>query len=232
MKQILFALFLMMTLQAALAQKNDLKNNELGIDLLPILIWAGGGDTDYDAFEVIYREVRATGDLRFKLNIINHNFYGKELVRGKSLQSNLPTSFSSVQTMYEPKISYLVSIGISRYLANTQLPVYAGMDANLGLSRGTTTTHIKETFITEEDLQLVGNQRNNLTVFGLTPFVGVKKLLTDRIVFGIEFGLELNYVTGDLEYYNELDTIQKEAVGYLDFSWKKLINDFTFMIRI
>ncbi|GJM33836.1 MAG: hypothetical protein DHS20C18_28370 [Saprospiraceae bacterium] len=233
MKKLLLSTFLMLTLFFTThAQDSILKNNELGIDLMPILIWAGGGDSDYNAFEVIYREALKQGDLRFKININNRNFYGDELVRGKPLEDNKPTSFTSLQTVYMPKTSYLLSVGLSKYLANSKLPVYAGMDANLGISRGTTTTYIKETFLTEENLELIGNKHNNLTVLGLTPFIGVKKNLTNRIVFGIEFGLELNYVLGDLEYYDEHQELQKEAVSKLDFSWKKLINDFTLMIRI
>ncbi len=232
MKKYALYLLLFFISNVGFTQATALKKNELGIDLLPLIIWAGGGDTEYDALEVIYREALPKGDLRFKLNVNKRNFFGKDIVKGKTLESTSPESFRSLQTSYEPSISYLFSVGLSRNSTNPKLPLYIGIDANFGMLRAMTNTYIKETFLTEENRLSIGRQSNNLILVGATPFLGFKKNLTDRLVFGIEFGVDLNYVTGDLKYYDEQETPLTERISQSDFSLKKIINDVTLMFRI
>jgi hypothetical protein len=207
-------------------------NIEFGIDLTGPIILASGGRRPYTEVEFIYREAQERGDLRFKLNINNYNYYAKELILSSLIEDNKPQSLTYFQARYFPRTSYLASIGLSKYLPNNDLPIYTGLDLNAGIGRGTVSIIVVEETLEQEDSQIRSTHNNNFVVLGLTPFIGIKGHLTEKILFGIEFGTSLNFVSGKLEYLNEQDEMNRVPVNRLDLNLNRLINDIVFLIKI
>ena len=232
MKQLLSAALLLISSNLICAQNNIGHHIELGIDLTTPLIWASGGDRPYNEVEFIYREAQSDKDLRFKLNINNGNFYGNSLVEVRQIEDNKPESLKYVQTDFVPSTSYIASIGIAKYLKENQLPIYYGVDGNVGVGRAETWTNLRTIMLGEESERPLYKHKNHLILLGATPFLGVKKELTERIVFGIEFGISLNTILGKVEYYTENGEMNTAQVNRLDMSLNRLINDIVLLIRI
>ena len=225
----LFLLLMLVMFKTNYGQ-NDLKHQiEFGIDLTTIIIWASGGNRPYSEFEFIYRETYEKKDLRFKLGINSYNYYGKELILGKQIEDNKPISLKYLQVTYSPKLNYIASIGLSKYLKENVLPIYYGMDVNLGISRGRISTNIREIMLGEENKVTVSNRDNNLLVLGITPVIGLKKHITDKILFGIEFGIHLNSVLGNIEYIDENQEIVKESANHFELGLDRIINGITLL---
>lgn len=207
-------------------------NIEFGIDLTGPIIIASGGQRPYNEVDFLYREAQEQGDLRFKLSISNHNYYGIEIFSSRLLDDNQPEYQTYFQAIYKPKTSYLLSIGVSRYLPQNELPVYTGLDFNVGLARGSVSTHLMEKRLGKEELQTISTQGSNFMILGITPFLGFKRELTEKILFGIEFGTGLNFVTGKLEHLDENEEVHNKSVNRLDFHLNRLINDIVLLIKL
>lgn len=224
-------LFLLVTTTSS-AQHALQSQIEFGIDLSNILIWASGGNRSYQEFELIYRESRQGHDLRFKFNIGNYNYFGEELIFARQIEGSQTEQLEYVNVDYQPKISYLSSIGFTRYLKNNDLPIYYGIDGNIGLARGAAATSLRTIRLNGEQNKLLHLEQNNLLVFGLTPVLGLKKDLTDRILFGIEFGINMNAVRGQLSYQDENGVRVSRTTNRLDLGLNRLINDIVFLIKL
>jgi hypothetical protein len=225
-------LFLMILTPSLFAQEMIKYPTEFGIDISPAVIAASGGDMPHSEVELIYREVSVQGDLRFKLNIGNRNYWEKELIAGKLLEDNSPISRKNLEVMYIPKTSYLASIGIAKYLKKNVIPIYYGVDLNVGMSRGETVSIIEETYLNETLGQWYAAVDNNQFMMGATPFLGVKKGISERIVLGIEFGFEVNYLFNQLEYLDESQNLVESNLNQLGPNFSKLINDISILVRI
>ena len=71
-----------------------------------------------------------------------------------------------------------------------------------------------------------------LTLLIFLSTLVVKKNLTDRIVFGIEFGATFNTLIGKMEYNDAPGKKQSLRVRQFDPILDRLINDIVLMIRI
>ena len=232
MKELLcFLLFLNLT-NLICAQNIISHQIEFGIDLTTPIIWASGGDRSYHELEFIYRESQYDKDLRFKLNINNYNFYGRELVAAKQLEDNKPISLKYVQVKYIPRTSYVASLGISKYLSENKLPIYFGLDWNIGMGRGETWTNLKTIILGEDSTETIFRKGNSLMILGVTPVIGIKKDITERIVFGIEFGASANAILGKIEYRNANGETNTVNVDRLELTLNSIINDIVLLIKI
>ena len=232
MKKLLNLLLLSILINVIYGQDKISPQIEIGIDLTTAIIWASGGDREYNEFEFIYRESQLEKDLRFKLNITNYNFFGKELVKVKQIEDNKPISLKYVQTKYFPKTSYIGSIGFSKNLKNNKLPIYVGIDGNVGIGRGETWTNLRTIMLGDEREQTLYRQKNKLVLLGVTPLIGVKLDLTESILFGIEFGASLNTILGKIEYKDENGEMNTTNITRFELTLDRIINDIVLLIKI
>lgn len=205
---------------------------EFGVDLTSIIIWASGGDRDYSEFKFIYRESTPDLDSRFKLTISDFNYLGKKVFLSRQIENNQPNRLTYLEVGYTPEISYLLSIGLGKYLKENELPVYFGADLNVGLSRGEMRTDLREITVGKENRMLQKSIQNNLFLLGVNPFVGTKLKITENILFGLEFGININAPLGKLKYQNEAGQTLEESFNRLDLGLDRLINDITLLINI
>jgi hypothetical protein len=205
--------------------------SEIGIDFDNALIWAAGGDRDYSELEILYRECSPEGDLRFRLSLLNRNFYLSELAATQRLDTSFSHSLLFVQ--YEPRLSYVAGMGISRYMKGNKLPVYYGADVNLGVSRGYMNSYTVDSVeeIPNTD-RFVGSKGNHWLILGMTPFLGLKKQLSERLTFGIEFGLPMTFVWGEVNYFDENQETVSSNFSAFEFGFPKFINDLTIFYRL
>ncbi len=230
MKKVFVCFMILAIAKPAHSQDND--HIEFGIDVITPLIWAVGGDRAFDEFEFLYRESQQDKDLRIKLSINNYNYVGKELILGKQIEDNSPISLTYFHANYHPKTSYFLSLGIVKYLSNNKLPVYYGLDGNIGLASGEIKTTMSTIMTGEEIVDTKFRKRNNMVVLGVTPVLGVKKQLTENILFGIEFGINVHSVFGKLEYEDDQGQPATEKVNRFDVGFDRIINDVAFLIKI
>jgi len=107
-------------------------------------------------------------DSRFKLTVSDYNYLGKEIFLNRQLEDNQPNSLTYLEVGYTPEISYLLSIGLGKYLKENELPVYFGADLNVGLSRGEMRTDLREITVGKENRMLQKSIQNNLFLLGVS----------------------------------------------------------------
>jgi len=61
-------------------------------------------------------------DSRFKLTVSDYNYLGKEIFLNRQLEDNQPNSLTYLEVGYTPEISYLLSIGLGKYLKKMNYP--------------------------------------------------------------------------------------------------------------
>jgi hypothetical protein len=210
-------------------------NYELGLDLTEIFIYAGGGERAYSELDLLFRKKREQGELRFKFNINNYNYYLTDsIARFSVVTEDAPGEprEDEYYVIYDPAWSYQLGFGISRFKKESKLPLYYGIDFNLGLGRGYART-FQEDFITQpfNFPGQVAAKANYFGVIGLTPFLGIKKELSGRLSIGLEFGYNINYVFGDIRYYNHDLSTFRGSVNHLDISKGRILNDIAVFYR-
>ncbi len=212
----------------------DIKNTsrELGLDVSTQMIHLAGGTRDLE-IDIIYRVVDPKKDIRYKLSFSGQNFVGKELVDIKEIEFNSATDFKYFEAIYESKMSFIGSVGFAKHLKINKIPIYAGIDLNIGIVPGVVESWIREMDQgLERTGQLFTNQKNNLLILGVTPVVGIKKQLTDEFGIGIEFGINVNSVQGKLAFKNELEEVVSVPVFHMHTGAFRLINDISVFLKI
>ena len=232
MKKILIVLSILIS-YAPIFSQNEISNyTKFGIDIIPALNFAIDGNREFDEFEFIYRESRENTDLRVKFGISNYNFIGAKLISIVKIEDNSPVSLKYFQAEYTPKNSYLVSLGAAKFLKNNKLPIYYGMDFNVGLIRGNLYTAEKTISLNESEIYNIKSMHNNNLLFGGTPFLGIEKHLTNKIVLGIEFGLKMNFITGKIDYENQDGDSILRNLSRFELGLNQIINDIVILIKI
>jgi len=206
------------------------RNTEFGIDFDQAIIWAAGGDRDYTELEILYRETSEEGDLRFRLSLLDRNFYQSDFIFSKSLTN---VANEKMIVLYDPRLSFLAGIGMSKYMKENKLPIYYGADLSIGVSRGYANTFrtpsLEELF---EQQDLIGSKGNHWLTLGFTPFLGVKQQLSDRLAFVLEFGLPANYTTGKVQYFDENQKTVSMNFSSFELGFPKFLNDVTVLYRL
>lgn len=232
MKKLLCALPLLLFVYLSSGQATDRNYIEFGVDLSTPLIWAVGGDRDYSEVEFIYRESQRDRDLRFKVGVSNYNYFGQKLIVNRRLMSSDTAILEQERVEYLPKTSYLLSLGFSKNLPKRQLPIYYGVDFNLGLSRGTAVADRLMVANGEEEVKSRSWTENSALVVGLTPLLGVKWDISEQILFGVEFGYAMNTTMGRMKYRDIDGQLINNRFSFFDFGVDRLINDIVLLVKI
>ena len=210
-------------------------NSELGLDLTQIFIYAGGGERSYTELDLLFRKKREKGELRFKLNISNYNYFFGDSISRFSVVTEDEIDGLDIEeyyVIYEPRWSYVSGFGISRFQGGNKLPLYYGIDFNLGLSRGYARTYQEGALLPPFDLpRQIAAKANYFGVIGFTPFVGLKKELNQRLSIGLEFGFNINYVIGNIKYYDHDLTFFEDSANHLDIGEGRILNDIAVFYR-
>lgn len=212
------------------AQEKQFFNRTLSLDVIPILNLATGGQPSHNELELIYTERVEQKLLRFKVSINDRNVYEDELIQTVLLNSTA-VDYTYLVNTYQSDKNIRLSLGLAKIVPNNNLFLYYGLDFNLGLNRGYVNTDklIKQVGLDEENR--IQSKKEAILFAGLTPVLGSKIAIGKRIYFGIEFGIEVNYLFGDIPYLDESMNYQKSSLGRLDFNPIKVINDITFGIK-
>ena len=232
MKHLLVILPLLFLGQFIYGQDTTNRSRELGLDISTPLIYFTGGTRDLE-IDIIYRIVDLTKDIRFKLGFSGYNYMCTELVDIESIEYISPTEFQYYEARYNDKISAIGSFGIAKYFKRSKLPIYAGVDANIGIAPGEIESVIK---VVNQGRELVThlfkNQKNNLLILGVTPVIGIKKHFKDKFGFGLEFGVPINTIQGKLNFKYQDGNDQSISVFQLYRGGFKIINDITIFYKI
>ena len=210
-------------------------NYELGLDLTQIFIYAGGGERSYTELDLLFRKKREQGELRFKFNINNYNYYGTDSIARFSVVTE--DEIGGLETndyfvVYDPQWSYVTGFGFSRFKKENQLPLYYGMDFNLGLSRGYARTYEEGAILPSFNFPgQIAAKANYFGIVGVTPFLGIKKELNRRLSIGLEFGYNINYIFGNIVYYRDDLSFTRGRVSYLDVGKGRILNDIAVFYR-
>ncbi|MEL6866984.1 MAG: hypothetical protein AAFP19_21345 [Bacteroidota bacterium] len=232
MKNLLVCSCLLLLFHVAEAQSQRDHQIEFGLDITTPLIFAMGGDRDYDDFDFIYRESIGDRDLRFKFTISDYNYLGQEIISGRLIEDNLPLNLQYFQVRYFPTRNYLISAGIAKYSKRSKLPIYFGIDGNIGIGTGTVGTSLLTTMANGERFNNLSTKNNNQFLVGITPVLGLKKNLTDRIALGIELGMSIHAVFGEIEYEDYDNTPIARNINRLDIDAQRIINDVFILVKI
>lgn len=213
------------------AQDSSALRHQVGIDFSTFIVQGVGGEIDYDQLEVIYRQPISNGDLRFKLTLSNRNFPEEDLLLGGTLMDEAPVSLISFETKYEPSLSILASMGISKYFKQNQLPLYYGVDVTGGFIRGKTNTIVNQVTLNTSQQLSKESKSSNLGLIGLTPVLGMNIPITKRLSFGLEFGLEMNIFLGELELVNTNGNTDSYTLETFNLGLDRIINDILFLYK-
>ena len=232
MKQLLSILTFLFVAHYSHSQDMNDSSKELGLDISAPLIYMSGGIRDLE-IDIIYRIVDPKKDIRYKLSFSGQNYLGRDFADVQLIEYSSSTDFEYFDASYHPKISVIGSFGIAKYLKRSQVPIYAGLDTNIGIAPGVVESVIRKMEQGRESVDyLFTNQKNNLLILGFTPVLGVKKQLTDKFGFGFEFGLNMNTVQGKLSYKNQNEEDVSIPVFHLHRGAFKIINDISVFLKI
>lgn len=211
MKIPLLVIVLFFSFQAlTTSQEVYAKKHGIGIDLLPLVVGSAGKTIDDLGFDILYKRFYKKGELRFRLNVNQDNFFED----GHLLQSTRFAS-SCVEEQrqinrYEQKINYKINIGYVAYRKINAATFYYGIEAGFGINRSNTLTAIEGCYVDDLGAERhyeweKANQANRIRQFELTPLIGVYLPLSDRVVIAPEFGAILRMNKGHIRYIDEFD---------------------------
>lgn len=226
--RISFSLLLLLFCLSLKAQLPDLPTRyrtEFGIDILPLIIRAGGGEINYSELELVYRELQKSGDLRFRLSINNRNFTGSNFVSAEEIEDNQPESLTYVENLYAPKTGFLAGIGISRNMRNNVLPLYYGLDLGFGLARADVNSFYKTIKLTGTDRDLITTNESTLHIIGFSPFLGGRKALGRNIGFFVEFAVPVHFLIGEVPYLDADLKLKEKRFREFELPWSRVISD-------
>lgn len=232
MKHFIYCIPFLFFSSAVFCQSKPISNSGFGLDIIPPLLWSLGGDKEYSEVEFIYRETQELNDLRFKFTVTNFNFLALDVIRRNDFNA-LPDGIQSHVTRYEPVFSYLASIGYAKYLINENIPIYFGLDASVGVSRGRVQTSVETRGFRSNKVDFMAGQAMERAVLGLTPVLGLRKDLTDRFMISIDFGLNFYTVLGkEISYEIESSEVLTRQLDRLHFRANQIISDIALLIKI
>lgn len=188
---------------------------EFGIDLIWMIVASSGHDPASTDLELIFKEAHHDRDLRFKF-LLSSNFRDRDLIHSFSKDS--------VQTMnfYRMRKKAAVNIGVAFNKVTEELPVYVGVDFQIAWISGE--TEVDRCLVANNCKRFQGLSHQNLSI-GITPFLGTKIPLTDRLMFTIEFGTQIDYLFGKRKYLDQDENVREFSVEGLKPDLKRLVND-------
>ncbi len=230
MKTILLSLFFLISLNS-FGQSRQFFSRTLGVDLLPFVLLSGDGRPAYNETELIFTEQIGEKTMRFKLNLNNRNVYSDDLVRAELIEDNKPNHLIYLINEYQSNTNVKLSFGLAKLFKGNDLNIYYGADLNLGMNRGWVNTFTRKTEVHAIWETNIASKKESILFMGITPVLGVNLPLGKRIVFGLEFGIECNYLFKSLEYRDSNNEYLNANSTRLDFNPLKVLNDFSVRVR-
>ena len=224
-----FCIFI--TLHSA-AQERHFFARTLAIDVIPIINLATGGQSAYNGATLIFTEKIDQKLFRFKFSINDRDAYRRDFIQAILLDSSVVLGSIYQINKYQSSANVHLSVGISKVVPNNSLFIYYGMDVNLGLNRGAVNTYKTQKGLVEDDEMLLKSKKEAVLFVGVTPVLGTKIPIGKRIYFGIEFGLNINYLLTDISYLDE--DMKYQSAKFLsrwDINPAKFINNISFGVK-
>lgn len=224
MKTLLSIILLYCTINA-FAQEREFFNRTIAVDAIQMINLTSGVEPGYNEVEIIFTEKIQEKKIRFKLNINDKNVYENPLILSEILEDNAPVSLTYQVNEYRSNKNVKLSFGIAKIFSHESLQLYYGLDVNLGVNRGWVNTIIREYKVNSNSENIIATLKESIIFAGLTPVLGTNLSLGPRIFLGLEFGIEANYLFGDIHYLDTSSNYQAADLGRLDFNPFKFIND-------
>lgn len=213
--RLLSTLFLIAISTSVFAQKQSPYLREFGLDLIWMIVSTSGHEPASTDVELIFRESHDKLDLRFKF-LLSTNFRDRNLIGSFTKDSIQTLNF------YRQQKTAAVNIGVAYNKITEGLPVYVGADFQIAWHSGD--TEVDRCLIGDNCKRFQGLQNQHLSV-GLIPVFGTKIPLSDRLMFTLEFGTQINYHFGKRKYMNMDDEVNEYAVNGLELQLNRLVND-------
>jgi hypothetical protein len=213
------------------SQTKQFFNRTIGVDLLPMILIIGDGGSEYNEVEFIFTEQVGQKIMRFKLNFNNRNPYGDNLINAFLTEDSPPEKLVYHINEYRSDTNIKLVIGLTKSFTQNSLNLYYGADVNMGMNRGWINTFSRETKVNAVIETSISSKKESIIFLGLTPVLGLNLPIGQRILFGLELGLEFNYLLKPLQYLDTSMIYQEAELPRLDFNALKLINDFSVRIR-
>lgn len=212
----LFILFFCAYHTASFAQ-DTLERNIIGFDLIPLV--AIMVDSDVSDLEVTYIQMSADKDYRIKFNRNPSDIFSLEThVYVQNIEAN--TFF---RRFYNDQTNYFISLGIAQKTSIEQFKYYYGVEGNFGINTGTYSTTFGELDNSFNSTRL--SNPNTNYVIGVTPFLGTRFFIKNKMSIDVEFGLPINYIFGNLAYYNQDEELINYDISRSIFGFNRMLND-------
>lgn len=188
---------------------------EFGMDLTWMIVAASGHNPVSTDVELIFKETHDKLDLRFKL-LISSNFTERTLMQSSTTDS------IQLLNYYRPHRTIALNLGVAYKKITRDLPIYVGVDAAIAWNSGD--TEVDRCLIGDSCKRFQGLSNQHITV-GVIPLLGTKLPLTDRLMFTVEFGTQINYHFGKRSYMNSEEVIKEYRIDGLELELNRLVND-------
>ena len=231
MKNLFCILIFLISTSQLFCQELNNYSREFGVNIIPALVIASGGEYPYNEIEIFYREKLTNKQLRFGLIYNNRNLYSQELIVSNLIIDNAMDSLVYHTSEYSPNPSYQLKIGLVWLKPMSRMEIYYGLDLHLGIQRGITRTLERLIRFNEEEIQPITRLNNSTFHLGMTPLIGSKVELTNRTAFGVEFGIPLYYLFKDVEYVDGSNEIKEGGFSQFNLSLNRLVNSIYFSIN-
>lgn len=216
MKMRYFATFLFLAISSSMfAQKQSPYLREFGLDLIWMIVSMSGHETASTDVELIFKESHDELDLRFKF-LLSTNFRDRDLIHSYTKDSIQTLNF------YRQRKTAAINIGVAYNKITEGLPFYVGADFQMAWHTGD--TEVDRCLIGSTCKRFQGLSNQNLSV-GVIPFLGTKIPLTDRLMFTVEFGTQINFHFGKRKYLNIENEVQEYQINGLEMQLNRLVND-------
>lgn len=203
----------------------------LSIDVSSIVNISTGAEPGFNELELKFTEFNDKRMTRFKFSLNDRNVYESELIRSELLEDNAPDNLLYLVNNYRSNKNYRISIGAAKIVQKNKLSIYYGLDFNIGLNTGTVSTLNKEIKVNSTFDNLISTKKENIFFTGITPIIGTNFDIGTRLYFGIEFGIEFNYLFGDIHYLDKSMNYQPSNFGRIDFNPIRMLNDLSLGIK-
>ena len=217
----------------AYGQTVGVKNNigykhEFGIDVIPAIVTFSGITSNVLETELQYKYRLEQGDWRIKFNLNNRPLSSQPWLVRRRLSDDVADNPVYLVNYYRPRNGVLFNVGYTRHAQFERLRFYYGLDANIGWSRSN--TEVVEEYrnpvnglMKQDQNALLSNQNIYL---GITPVLGAKIPLAERLVVSVEFGLSIDQRLNPFlqVQYPDGQTLNY-AIPKTDISFQRLLND-------
>lgn len=219
-----------------LSAQTEQPKQELGIDVLPLIMIGAGEREHRQKLDLIYRRYLEKTNLRIKFNVNKKDIIGENVNVRTFVNNDSPCpSGNIIFNQYVAGFNYEINAGLETHRFLNGIPIYYGIDAKYSYNTASiivfeeNCTIENGTLVTE--LLPVNNLANKYHTVGVIPFLGMKTMLTENVFLSIEFGTELNHHFGRIRYLNKDKNEETFQISDQGFTLDKLLNDIAISYR-